>query len=83
MKAFIARSEKLDTWVKTEYFCSHCGTQSLWVHEEEPGNCEFEWCICLGCGWMLAVPVGAEITERETEFLALLWELREAIKFPR
>jgi hypothetical protein len=45
--------------------------------------CEFERCICLGCGWILAMPVGGEITEKETDLFALLAELRTAIKFPR
>jgi predicted RNA-binding Zn-ribbon protein involved in translation (DUF1610 family) len=78
MKANITRSGSSETWLKTEYFCPKCGSERVWVNEEQLRVREDEQYICIVCAFMFTMPVAGEITNGETELSALVEALREA-----
>jgi predicted RNA-binding Zn-ribbon protein involved in translation (DUF1610 family) len=78
MKAKIKRSTGTETWLKTEYHCPKCGSERVWVNEEQSLGREDEQYICILCAFMFTMPVAGEITEGETELSNLVEALREA-----
>jgi predicted RNA-binding Zn-ribbon protein involved in translation (DUF1610 family) len=57
MKANITRSGSSETWLKTEYFCPKCGSERVWVNEEQLRVREDEQYICILCAFMFTMPV--------------------------